>query len=314
MNEILNERMPIKTSLRKEDLPNILSKYSLGQMRDFKTFAHGAGQTTLLVETDEGKSVLRYYENRSNEHVLFELHLFEYLRSKGYPVPKVIKSTAGNLSEEYKGKPLGRLEFIDGEHGKDPNVEFDHEEAVQVVKVVAELHTLTLGYEADYVSNRESLNTDYCLKTTESKSIERREWLRSELATLQIPTGMPRGICHADVNYGNFLFKNNKVTAVLDFDMCFYGDLVYDVANLIYWWAWPPKSSLKLEEAKTIVHEYQKYRPLTNAEKQAIFDYLNLIILLGISWSSDEEFDAEKEKVDALNALGRIGFAASIIG
>ncbi len=314
MNEILNERMSIKTSLRKEDLPNILSKYSLGQMRDFKTFAHGAGQTTLLVETDEGKSVLRYYENRSNEHVLFELRLFEYLRSKGYPVPKVIKSTAGHLSEEYQSKPLGMLEFIEGEHGKDPNIEFDHEEAVQVVQAVAELHRLTLGYEADYVSNREPLNADYCLKAIESKSTDRHEWLRSELVTLQIPSGMPRGICHADLNYGNFLFKNNKVAAVLDFDMSFYGDLVYDVANLIYWWAWPPKSSLKLEEAKIIVNEYQKYRPLTNAEKQSIFDYLKLIVLLGISWCSDEEFGAEKEKIDALNGLGRIGFAASIIG
>ena len=30
---------------------------------------------------------------------------------------------------------------------------------------------------------------------------------------------MPKGLCHADLNYGNFLFKNAKIAAVLDFDM-----------------------------------------------------------------------------------------------
>lgn len=315
MNKFTNEHMPVKTILRKEDLPNILNKYSLGKIKESKTFAHGAGQTTLLIETEQGRFVLRYYENRTTKHVLFELHLFEYLQGKGYPVPKVIKSALGNLLEEYQGKPLAMLEFIEGEHGKDPNDAFESEQMAQVVKTVAKLHELTLGYDADYLHNREPYDVVYCLKTFEDKSgsKDRREWLRKELASLEIPVGLSKGVCHADLNYGNFLLKNGKVAAILDFDMSFYGDVVYDIASLIYWWAWPPKSGLKIEEAKRIVQEYQKQRPLADAERRSIYDYLKLIILLGISWSSDEDFDAEKERVEKLNQFGRVGFTQEIV-
>jgi len=33
-----------------------------------------------------------------------------------------------------------------------------------------------------------------------------------------------------------------------------------------------------------------------------------LIILLGISWSEDNEFDSEKEKIEFLNNIGRENF------
>lgn len=315
VQKIPNERMPVKTALRKEDLPNILSKYSLGEIKQSKTFAHGAGQTTLLIEMELGRFVLRYYENRTAKHVLFELRLFEYLHDKGYPVPKVIRSASDNLLEEYKGKPLAMLEFIEGEHGEDPNDVLEGKQIAQVVKTVAELHELTLGYAADYLHDREPYDAAYCLKTFEDKSDskDRHDWLRKELASLEIPAGLPKGVCHADLNYGNFLLKDGKVAAVLDFDMSFYGDVVYDVASLIYWWAWPPKSGLKIEDAKRIVQEYQKHRPLTDAEKISIFDYLKLIILLGISWSSAEDFDAEKERIEKLNQLGRADFTQEIV-
>src|ERR1700753_785241 len=108
--------MAAKQTITEEAFPKILTSYNLGEYKGFKTFANGAGQTTILLETATGKSVLRYYENRSHEHVEFEIKLFEYLREKSYPVPKVIKTSSGNSYGMYKDKPYLILEFIEGEH------------------------------------------------------------------------------------------------------------------------------------------------------------------------------------------------------
>jgi len=132
--------------------------------------------------------------------------------------------------------------------------------------------------------------------------------LKNQLSILEFPKFLPKGLCHADLNHGNFLFKTGKIVGVLDFDMSFYSYFIYDVASLIYWWAWPPKEGFSLFKSKFILNEYIKNRKLNESEKHHVYDALKLIILLGISWSEDNEFDSEKEKIEFLNNIGRENF------
>lgn len=232
--------MAVKTTISEKDYPLILSDYDLGEYSSFETFANGAGQTTVLLNTDKGKFVLRYYENRSEEHVAFEVHLFNFLQESDYPIPAIIKDRDDNFFGIYKEKPFIIIEFIEGEHVENPNDSFQRDGAAEVIKVVTQLHNLTKDRELDFFKDREVFDVDYCLreydKQTRTKNRDERErWLKNELAKLKLPSTMPKGLCHADLNYGNFLFQDGKISAVLDFDMSFYYYLVYDVASLIYW-------------------------------------------------------------------------------
>src|SRR3989344_2926424 len=247
--------MSVKTTISEIDLPKILADYNLGEYRGFKTFANGAGQTTLLLETSKGKFVLRYYENRPLKHVLFEVQLFNYLRDKNFPVPAVIKNRSGEFSSLYNEKPYIIIEFVEGEHGKNPNDFFNSEEATEVVKIIAHLHSLTKDYNPEYFKDREVFDAKYCWREFEQKhshlvTTEKGKWFKAELDKLEFPASLPEGLCHADLNYGNFLFRNGKIVAVLDFDMSFHTYLIYDIASLIYWWAWPPEKS-DFEESKS---------------------------------------------------------------
>lgn len=305
--------MAVKTTISETDLPKILASYDLGEYQSFKTFANGAGQTTLLLETSKGKFVLRYYENRPQKHVLFEVKLFNYLRSNNYPVPAIIKNRLGDFSGTYKEKPYIILDFIEGEHGNNPNDFFNDAQAIEVVKVVAQLHNLTKDYNPEYFLDREPFDVKYCWKQFESKhphlvGDEKGKWFRAELDKLEFPVSLPKGLCHADLNYGNFLFISGKVVAVLDFDMSFHTYLIYDLASLIYWWTWPPEMKVKESEAALIVSEYSKQRELSADEKLHTYDALKLIILLGISWSEISDFEHSKKNVEFLNSIGRQGF------
>jgi Ser/Thr protein kinase RdoA (MazF antagonist) len=111
----------------------------------------------------------------------------------------------------------------------------------KVVEIIAKLHTLTKNYKPEYFKDREEFNTEYAWRSyqkipREVQKEERAKWFKNELDKLEIPVTLPKGICHADLNYGNFLFHNGEIVAVLDFDMSFYNYVIYDIASLIYWW------------------------------------------------------------------------------
>lgn len=308
--------MPVETTISDKDYPLILANYNLGEYRGSKTFANGKGQTTVLLETTQGKFVLKYYEDRSEKHVQFEINLFAYLQTRNYPVPKIIQNTTGEFLSVYKNKPYLILEFIGGSHGTNPNESFNEAKAAEVIKATAELHNLTKDYNPQYFADREPFDVEYCWREFKRKhphlaEDEKGKWLKNELDKLEFPSSLPKGLNHADLNYGNFLFRDGKIVAVLDFDMSFYGPLVYDIANLIYWWAWPPGEDMK-SQASQIVREYQKWRELSQEEKWYIYDALKLILLIDASWSEENEFENSRSGINFLNSLGREGFYKSL--
>ncbi|MBI2109431.1 MAG: phosphotransferase [Parcubacteria group bacterium] len=305
--------MPVQTTINENDFLEILSNYDVGEYCGYETFGSGAGQTTVLLKTTEGKFVLRYYENRTKKHVAFEVQLINFLQDSNYPVLSIIKNRTGDFFGIYKEKPYMITAFIEGTHGQNPNDAFNKTEIAEVIKLIAQLHNITKNNELEFFKDREPFDADYCLriycKQNRTESLPKREqWLKNELEDIQLPNSMPKGICHADLNYSNFLFKGKDIVAVLDFDMSFYFYLIYDVAGLIYWWAFPPKRGFKEYEAAFIIEEYIKYRVLDTEERLHIFDALKLIILLGISWGEEGDFESEKEKIKFLNTMGREEF------
>jgi len=230
--------MPAMNTFIEADLCEMLAGYDLGTYHDCKRFEHGAVQTTLLIETSTSQSVLRYYETRSLEHVRFEIRALRFLRDAVLPVPAVIKNCTGAEIGMRHGKPFVIVEFIAGAHGSNPNHTFAQCETMAVVKTVARLHRATQGLPLDHFGEKIPLDMAYCeneFKQRHSRWVddERGKWFQGELATVELPATLPRGLCHADLNYGNFLFRAGDVVAMLDFDMSFFAPLVYDVADLI---------------------------------------------------------------------------------
>lgn len=95
-----------------------------------------------------------------------------------------------------------------------------------------------------------------------------------DLATRHLDlTKLPRGLCHGDFAGGNLLLEGEKL-AILDWDLADMDVLVWDVARAIdrlalHWRAGQP---LQVDRPKlrAFLRGYQRVRPLTNAEKQAL--------------------------------------------
>jgi homoserine kinase type II len=311
--------MAVKTKFTKQDFKKILANYNLGEFKKVQPFKLGAVQTNLLLTTSKGKYVFRYYENRPEKYALFETKLLQYLVKQSYPCSAPIKNIHGGFVGKFKNKPFAMFKFLEGEHSKDLS------NYKQIVKAMGKLHQITIGYKPKFYQFRHGYNPEYSLQSAVVKARrikpkfeaeKRLKWLKTELKKLQIPNNLPKGACHCDTHPSNFLYKGKKLVAVLDFDDASYIYLLYDIANTIYFWAWPHKKKIIFDKARKIVREYQKYRKLTELEKRHLYDMLKLVILISISWFLHDKKDNyyDKKKIEFLNSISRQEFYKKVFG
>ncbi|MCB9419468.1 MAG: homoserine kinase [Ardenticatenaceae bacterium] len=305
--------MTVKTPFTRNDFENILSHYTLGTFIQSEPIQQGTVQTNYFIQTTQGKFVLRYYENRSQESVLFESDLLVYLTERHYPCPAQFKNVLGAYVSMYCHKPLAIFEFMVGQPIEQPDLYHWQ----QLIQKAAELQKLTANYRSQYVSHRWNYDADLCqtLARAEAEQIKTQDarekfaWLAHELTTLDLPSSLPKGICHCDFHFSNVLFQGDEFAALLDFDDANYTFLQFDLVGLIEYWAWPHTAvTLDLAKARSVVQEYRKHRPLPLIEQRHLFDVYKLSILFDCVWFFERGATSdfrEKRKIEALNALGR---------
>jgi len=315
--------MTTRTTFSSRHVEDILSHYALGDLVDFAPFTHGSVQTNLYLQTTHQRCVLRYYEqHRTIRSVLFEVNLLRYLKHKRFPCPAPLPARHGRYVGTHHAKPYVLFEFIDGQHVLQPTAQHHH----HVIKTAAQLHVLTRTYRPTYKADRWNYSVALCRALAEQTAMtvgtetarDKLHWHSNELAQLQLPTALPKGICHADFHFSNVLFVGDTLMALLDFDDANYTFLVFDLVGLIEARAWPfGSASLDFAEAKQVVAHYMSYRPLNKLEKRHLFDVYKLSILLDCVWyfaRGDAQDFYEKRKIDYLNAVGRAGFYQALFG
>lgn len=318
--------MTIKTKFLKNDFVTILSGYDLGKYKKARLLTTGKVQTNFILLTTKGKFVFRYYENRSENSVLFESDLIKYLTENNYPCTTQLQNKEGKFVCNYKDKPFIIFKFIEGSHLKHPNENQKNE----LIKKIAELHKLTRNYKSEYTKFRLNYNIKNCLKLAnrETKKLntkdakEKLKWFKNEVLKLELPEALPKGICHCDSHFLNVLFKDGKFNALIYFDDANYTFLIYDLAFLINpfiksfkWNTWKKfekqEDVFDFKKTRKIVSEYMKYRKLNKTEKENLFDVFKLSIMFDCIWYYERgnAYDFyEKRKIKYLNSLGRKKF------
>jgi len=316
----LGEIVAVKTQISKQDFVQIIKQYDLGMFHRAKPMTQGSVQTNYLVHTTIGKFVLRCYENRARESVLYEAELLTYLKSRSYPCAAPVKNLHEKFVGTYQNKPFMLFEFVEG----DPVDQPTEVHKQQLIQKVAELQLLTMDFQPKFTEHRWNYDVELCRKLAQQaanqintkNAFEKLVWFENELALLDLPKSHPKGICHCDFHFSNVLFQDDIFVALLDFDDANYTFLQFDLVNLVDSWAWPHQSdALDLEEARSIVQAYMKYRPLSNLEQQHFWDVYKLSVLFDGIWYFARGGAAdfyERRKVAHLCDLGREQFMDEI--
>ena len=313
--------MTVKTQFTRHDFEGILAGHDLGTYTDSEAIQQGTVQTNYFLETTQGKFVLRYYEVRSMESVLFESDLLIHLKKRDYPCPRQLMNLEGSYVGSYLERPYILFEFMDGQHVAHPSLH-QHQ---QLIQKAAELQKLTQDFDSPYVSHRWNYTPDLCFQLAQDEaerinsqdSRQKLAWLEVQLNRLDLPESLPKGICHCDFHFSNVLFQGDEFVALLDFDDANYTYLQFDLVGLMEYWAWPnTRDLLDLAAAREVAQVYGQHRPLPSVEQEHLFDVYKLSILYDCVWyfsrGSAHDF-REKRKIDALEALGRNQFFKELI-
>ncbi len=113
---------------------------------------------------------------------------------------------------------------------------------MNVIDILARLHAINpddvglgdLGKKEDYVARQVRRWTKQWenSKTEEVPAMDEVGRLLQE----NMPDQIGASIAHGDFRIGNFIIRDNRVAAVLDWELCTLGDPLADVGYLLNWW------------------------------------------------------------------------------
>ena len=290
--------MAVYTNLTKEDLNIFFNNYKLGKITKFFGIKEGIENTNYLVQIKKKKFILTIYEKRMNPKDLpFFIGLMTNLYNSNFKCPKPIINKNGNYISEILGKKAAIVSFLEGSAKKNLSPQNCYDIGVEAAK----LHKITKKISLKRKNNL-SLDSwsglfnkveEDCSKIDKSlpkiikKSLKeiKKNW----------PKKLPSGIIHADLFPDNVLFKNEKITGIIDFYFSCHDFYSFEIAvclNALCFDGVKENLSFNVTKARKFIKGYSSIRKLNNDEKKylkvlaqgasmrflltRVFDYLNL--------------------------------------
>ena len=265
--------MAVYTNVSDDQLIEFLKGYDLGAPTAFKGIAEGVENSNFLLETEQGRYILTLYEKRVNEADLpFFIQLIDHLAKGGISCPTPVPNSEGAALGSCAGRPAAIFTFLEGMSVRRPTAHH----CAALGEALAAFHqtgqnftgsrqnSFTLSGMADFYH---AIEGDIATIKTDLPNV-----IEQELADLQSnwPVGLPTGIIHADLFPDNVFFLSNRISGLIDFYFACRDFLILDVAICLNAWCFEPDNSFNVTKANRLLASYDKIRPITTEEMEAL--------------------------------------------
>ncbi|PIR03963.1 MAG: hypothetical protein COV59_02150 [Candidatus Magasanikbacteria bacterium CG11_big_fil_rev_8_21_14_0_20_39_34] len=271
--------MTKKTKLSKKQLLEILSNYNIGESFDFKLIKNGFMHSNYFLEANQGKFILRIYEARNDRQAILEVKVLEKLSFTNIPTPRILLTKEGKYFSEYKNKRIAIFHFLKGKHLEKKRI--TPKKIKNLGIVLGQMHSSLKNFKPTEVNSKKDYTTSYAknilkkIKKEKKKNpIFQDEYILNSLKKIKLPK-LPMGINHGDMFDDNVLFVGSNVSGVLDFDDCYYGNLLGDVSRGIIYWC--IDDVLDFKKCRNFVQSYISQRNLNLKEVEYLYEQTLLI-------------------------------------
>ena len=265
--------MAVYTEISNQDLSNFVRKYDIGDALSAEGIVEGVENSNYLLKTTVGSFILTLYEKRVNpEDLPFFLYLKEHLAAKGLSCPSPLRALNGKILHSLSDRPAAIVTFLKGE--SPGRINLNH--CAQLGAALAKMHLAGSDFTMTR-SNALSVGAwgsllENSLRGTEDLSPGLAVELQTELTALERnwPGDLPKGTIHSDVFPDNVLFKNGKLSGILDFYFACTDLFAYDLAVCINAWCFESDGSLNVNKVRRLLTSYRYIRPLSGPEIEAL--------------------------------------------
>ena len=268
--------MAVYTKLKKENIEEILSNYSIGSLKEFKGIEEGIENTNYFLIVDSKKYILTIYEKRVRKKDLpFFSQLMSSLNKSGFKCPVPIESNDKKTIINYRNKNLMIVSFLEG---KSKNI-LSPADCRSIGLEVAKMHEITKNFK---IQRKNNLSIDSWRKIFEQvkdKCVQIHRDLplliESNLKDVEKnwPKDLPKGIIHADLFSDNIFFKDNNFSGIIDFYFScndFYALEIAICFNALCFDGLKDNLNFNVTKAKKFMNGYSQLRKLDNNEKENI--------------------------------------------
>ncbi len=273
-------------NLDKKDFESILSNYNIGKYKKSK-YIFTAGKKVFKISTIKGTYILKLYQVSSSKFIKFQFQLLKYLEKSGVPVPKIVSTKKGEDILVYKKKDIEIQEFIRGKEVLYPNRELTKD----LGKEIGILDKALLNFKGKIIKDKIDSQefSKVRIKTLREINLEKESKnILREIDGLD-KDKLKKGLIHRDICEGNFLVRDNKVVAIIDWADMGKAFLVQELAvpishNLC------TKRVARRELIKLLLKEYQKAIKLNDEEIKALYLFVKYRSLGSCLWCIEQAF------------------------
>ncbi|MBR1778267.1 MAG: homoserine kinase [Alphaproteobacteria bacterium] len=266
--------MAVYTKVTAEDLSEFLKQFDIGTLVSFTGISEGIENTNYLVQTDQARFILTLYEKRVNPQELpYFLDLMAHLAQRGITCPLPVVSKTGKTLLPLCGKKACLTTFLQGKSVD----EITPEHCAQLGGAMAKMHLAGHDYSG---FRKNDLSVDGWKKILSKIGKEAdtiTDDLFQEMADVfqtvkaRFPADLPQGVIHADLFPDNVFFTGDKLSGIIDFYFACNDALAYELAVCLNAWCFDQDTwDFNSSKAKNMIEEYDRVRPLSDAEKEAL--------------------------------------------
>src|SRR5665811_719834 len=265
--------MAVYTDVSDEELETFIASYDIGGLTSFKGIAEGVENSNYLVHTESGPFILTLYEKRVRpEDLPYFLALMEHLAARGISCPLPVRDREGRILKTLAGRPAALISFLKGLWARRPGI--GH--CAGLGQALAKFHLAGLdfpmardndlslpGWRTLFEEVRDS--ADGVIPGLKDQIASELDYLGANWAA-----DLPKGVIHADLFPDNVFFLDDRLSGVIDFYFACNDMLAYDVAVCLNAWCFEPDGSFNITKARVMLQAYERERPLTAPELDAL--------------------------------------------
>jgi|TARA_B100001741_G_scaffold298837_1_gene284736 homoserine kinase type II len=268
--------MAVYTKLSKDNINEILSNYSLGQLEKFQGIEEGIENSNFLLWINQKKYILTIYEKRVREEDLpFFSKLMTSLNNSNFKCPKPILNKNNNSISNFKNKKLMIVSFVEGK----PKNNLNPSNCQSIGTEVAKLHQLTKNLDISRANDLSIISWRKIFDQVRDKCVaihkDLPKLIEDNLNDVEKnwPKDLPKGIIHADLFYDNIFFNKNNFSGIIDFYFSCYDFYAFEIAicfNALCFDGPKNNLSFNVTKAKSFIEGYNQIRTISDIEKENI--------------------------------------------